>query len=98
MLFLKSINLLWAILLHPDSYQVACDGRITAIGLTRLFVGGGALFFVSYFINSAFFIRRLNPISYCCFKYINVYIFYSFELNAIPGQVSFAYFFPIRLG
>src|SRR5207247_6223894 len=38
--------------------------------------------------------RSLNPIPYCRFKYINVYIFQRFELNAISAHTRLAKFFP----
>lgn len=41
---------------------------------------------------------RLKPVSYCRFKYIKVYIFQHFELNAIPGHACLPKFFTIRLG
>jgi hypothetical protein len=49
-------------------------------------------------LSSVFFISTPNPISYCRFKYINVYIFYSFEPGAIPRHTRLAEFFTIRLG
>jgi len=40
----------------------------------------------------------LNPKSYCRFKYIHVYIFQRFELDAISAHTRLAEFFSICLG
>ena len=39
-----------------------------------------------------------HPISYCCFKYIKIYIFQSFKSYTIPCYICLSYFFPIRFG
>ena len=59
-----------------------------------------AFFYPSVFYTfNALLLNRLslNPISYCRFKYINIYIFQRFELNAISAHARLADFFPIRL-
>jgi DNA topoisomerase-3 len=44
------------------------------------------------------FTCKLNTRSYCGHQYINIYILYFFELDAIPGHACLAYFLSIRLG
>ena len=43
------------------------------------------------------FVRRLNTIPYNRLKYIHIYIFQRFELNAIATHTRLAKFFSIRL-
>lgn len=55
-------------------------------------------FIFNYFINLTFFILSLRSISYCRFKYIRVYIFQRFKLNAVSAHTRLANFFSIGLG
>lgn len=52
----------------------------------------------AYQFEILIFIPGFSPVSYCRFKYVNVYIFQRFKLDAIPGYARLAYVFSIRLG
>ena len=43
-------------------------------------------------------LRWLNPVSYCFFKYGNIYVFQRFELNTIPSYIRLANFPSICFG
>jgi hypothetical protein len=65
---------------HPPSARLALGEQVgNADWRDGDFLFHGSYFtkcsIFNYFISSTFFILSLNPISYCRFKYINVYIF-----------------------